>query len=391
MKKVVLFTTDLISGGVKQSTLRMCKALEMLGLEAHVISYEPIRANIEDVGGAHAHSLNLPLVREFSRIGRISFAIRRGIGLLIAPIIFFTMAWRIRPDVVFAFSYVPSILACLLKIVCPSVRVVVSNRQNPELDLDKPGVYFSLVRALSKWLYPRSDLIHSNLLTFHRKASSYYDVPPAQTVYFPNFYDFDEIRSKAEVSPRLELRKYLLCCGRLSEQKGHWVALLVYAELVKNGLYDGTLVMLGDGPLKAELEKLTKELNLENRVIFLSNASNPYPILRGADALLFPSIWEGFANVPVECMGLGVPVICAPYPGAKEALNGAAAYFDKVYPLPSFLWSSPNIPLDELSAMADKVMEVLNEREEWSRRSLEYARNFDMKICEKVIRDVIIG
>jgi len=106
-----------------------------------------------------------------------------------------------------------------------------------------------------------------------------------------------------------------LMCGRLVPYKGHSTAL---RALVKTA---GTLVVIGDGPLRGELRRQAARLGIENRVRFLGHVPNDDDVIayyRAATALWLPSILpsEAFGLVQVEAMASGCPVINTDIPGS---------------------------------------------------------------------------
>ena len=80
------------------------------------------------------------------------------------------------------------------------------------------------------------------------------------------------------------------------------------------------LTLLGDGPLRSELEALSKDLGMSDRIHFLGFRSNPFPIIRAADALVLSSRHEGMPNVVLEALACGTPVIATPAPGGLVEL-----------------------------------------------------------------------
>jgi glycosyltransferase involved in cell wall biosynthesis len=112
-----------------------------------------------------------------------------------------------------------------------------------------------------------------------------------------------------------------IACGRLTEQKGFDVLLRALAEVSKN--IDCVLHIVGDGPLMHELRLLADTLGLKERVIFHGHLTSPTEVFKKADIFVLSSRWEGFANVIVEAMSQGLPVIatdCTHGPG--EILRG---------------------------------------------------------------------
>ena len=72
---------------------------------------------------------------------------------------------------------------------------------------------------------------------------------------------------------------------------------------------DSRLIILGTGPMEAELKSLVDRLGLTDVVDFQGFHSNVLPFFRRADVFLLSSLYEGFGNVIVEALGCGTPVI----------------------------------------------------------------------------------
>ena len=88
------------------------------------------------------------------------------------------------------------------------------------------------------------------------------------------------------------------------------------------------LWIIGDGPLRHELEQLARSLNLGESVTFAGEQENPYPYIAAADALVINSKHEVFPNVVLEALALRKPVIAAPARGGlPEILDSVEASF----------------------------------------------------------------
>lgn len=92
-------------------------------------------------------------------------------------------------------------------------------------------------------------------------------------------------------------------------------------------LPDATLLLVGDGPDRPALEALAAATGVASRVRFLGNRPHAeLPALLGAaDAMVLPSEREGLANVWVEALACGTPLIITDVGGAREVLRDAAA------------------------------------------------------------------
>lgn len=114
----------------------------------------------------------------------------------------------------------------------------------------------------------------------------------------------------------------ILCVARLTEVKAHAILLRAVAELVQGG-HDPRLTLAGDGPLRAELETLTTDLRLTNRVRFLGNVGQDVigSLYANADVFALPSFAEGVPVVLMEAMASGCPVVATRIAGIPELIE----------------------------------------------------------------------
>lgn len=105
----------------------------------------------------------------------------------------------------------------------------------------------------------------------------------------------------------------LVCVGRLSKEKGQILLVEAAHRLAQAGV-PFQLVLAGDGPMRAEIEMLTHRLGLADRVRITGwlDAQGVEEAIRGACALVVPSLSEGLPVVIMEAMAHARPVI-APY------------------------------------------------------------------------------
>jgi glycosyltransferase involved in cell wall biosynthesis len=103
-------------------------------------------------------------------------------------------------------------------------------------------------------------------------------------------------------------RRLLLAVGRLAEQKGFDWLLAAFRELAqKHPGWD--LVILGEGPLRAELESQMKKAGLEGRVFLPGRVGNLGEWYEHADLYVMSSRYEGFGNTLAEGLAHGLPAI----------------------------------------------------------------------------------
>jgi glycosyltransferase involved in cell wall biosynthesis len=102
----------------------------------------------------------------------------------------------------------------------------------------------------------------------------------------------------------------LVSIGRIVEQKGQAILVKAAAGLRDQGL-EFELVIVGDGPMRAEIERLIDDLGLQGRVRITGYLSNQAVLneLLAARALILPSFAEGLPGVFFEALALGRPVV----------------------------------------------------------------------------------
>ena len=112
---------------------------------------------------------------------------------------------------------------------------------------------------------------------------------------------------------------FLICIGRLDENKNFSLVIKSLAILNKRSIKCGLLIV-GDGDEKIKLERLAEREGIKDKVLFLGYQQNPMPYLAQSKILCISSLAEGFPTVAVEAMTLGKPFITTPVSGASEEL-----------------------------------------------------------------------
>ena len=150
-------------------------------------------------------------------------------------------------------------------------------------------------------------------------------VPPERMTVLRNGVDLQLFRPSARDFMRRELGfkgVTLLSVGHLIPRKAHDMVIRAL------GLLPGfDLIIIGSGPERAALAGLTKSLGLSERVRFV--AALPQDQLASyygaADALVLASSREGWANVLLEAMACGTPVVASDVGGASELVASPEA------------------------------------------------------------------
>ncbi len=194
-----------------------------------------------------------------------------------------------------------------------------------------------------------------------------------------NGLQLDDIQKKAKESishPWIGKQnfKLVLGMGRLSHQKNFSGLLHTFAKLEDKERY--RLLILGKGPEKDTLLSLAAELKIQRFVDFLGFIENPYPFLAQADLFVLPSKWEGFANVVIESLACGTPIVAADCPGCPVDILG-----DKPF--------ARIVPTEDPRAMAIAIKEILSLNIEQT-PIMEFAQQFTIQNSAQHYLNLII-
>ena len=141
-------------------------------------------------------------------------------------------------------------------------------------------------------------------------------VPPASPLG-------DGVRERIDRELGLGPGPVIAAVGRLAPQKAH-ARLLEAAALVHAERTDVQFVIVGDGPLRADLEAHAARLGIEQAVRFTGVRDDAPQIIARADMLAFSSDWEGLSIAALEALAAGVPIVSTEVAGTRELLATGA-------------------------------------------------------------------
>ena len=194
-----------------------------------------------------------------------------------------------------------------------------------------------------------------------------------------NSFNFDEIYKLANENIDKDLEgQYILAIGRLEETQKDFTTLIKAYSKICNEVEEN-LYIIGDGRHREQLESLTKDLKIENRVKFLGFRTNPYPYLKRANLFVHSSKFEGLPTVIIEAMILKKMIIATDCPtGPSELLNNGK--------------NGILVEIGNIDEMADNMKKVLLNKEvqkEYLKNSEEKLKEFDARLVMREFENIL--
>lgn len=190
-------------------------------------------------------------------------------------------------------------------------KVVVSERNDT-----RSYRYPLLWRVLRRLLYRRADQVTANMVAALRDMGAY--VPESRLALVPNPVDCppDDALARPDCSKRI------VSVGRLVSYKRHLMLIEAFAALADE-FGDWELDIVGEGPMRPELERAIAGLGLAGRVHLHGLCRDVAARYRAGAMFVLPSSVEGTPNAMLEAMAHGLPCI------VSDSLSGALDHVDE--------------------------------------------------------------
>lgn len=207
--------------------------------------------------------------------------------------------------------------------------------------------FVALKRRRLAEAYRRSDVVVAVSKLAASAAETYYGLPEDSVVVVKNPVDTTRLHPRtAETRENRSQETRLVCVGRMTQEKGHADlidALAIALDRWPSARPRPELRLIGDGPLRSELQSQVQTRGLSEFVQFAGARKGAAAEIADADALILPSRFEGMPNVVLESMAIGTPVIATQAGGTIELQHQNATAF----------WAAPNDP----SSLAEAILD----------------------------------
>lgn len=340
-RRIAFVIAHLGPGGSQRVLVNVANALAEHGHETHVVTVGGDCPDVYELSPAvRRHRLSDPVQGEaHDRCSRKSYRLAMGGGgLHVAPAGAADAGpfrgWPRRLGSIQRFLRTVAMLRGKLKAIEPEVvvslitltnmmtilatrglalKTVISERNDPRLQKPEPAL-----QVLRRLTYPLADIITAN--TTEALSALGALAPKSKLAYLPNPLQV----SGSRMVIRYSAPTYV-CVGRLVHQKGIDL-LLKSSALAFTALPDWRLAIIGDGPLRSELQGLALSLGIADRVDWLGQVDDPFPYLKAAQFFVSASRFEGTPNALLEALSCSLPAIVTDAsPGPLELIGHGEA------------------------------------------------------------------
>ena len=171
----------------------------------------------------------------------------------------------------------------------------------------------------------------------------------------------------------------VLGAGRMTNQKDFPTLIRAFARLVRQR--PARLIILGEGPLRQELEGLAQDLGIDDRVSFPGWVDNPFALMSRASLFVLSSIHEGLPTVLVEAMACGCPCVSTDCPSGPAEILEDGRY-------------GPLVPVDDEAALAEAMGKVLDEPPDAKvlrQRAADFSPERAADAYERLVRRLVVS
>jgi sugar transferase (PEP-CTERM/EpsH1 system associated) len=253
----------------------------------------------------------------------------------------------LRPDVVHCHNHKPIVYGGLATLLLPRTRLVFTKHGASSWDGEALSGLSRFVVGRSHAVIAVSKDIAGPLASegWVRRERLHTVLNGIDTDEFQHASSTQALKAPLGFSPEHRL---IGTVARLSKEKDQATLLRAFARLSPRRP-EARLLVVGDGTLRGDLERLAGELGIQDRTLFAGEREDIADILASLDVFCLPSLTEGTSLTLLEAMSTGLPVVATAVGGNLEIVrNGVSGLL---------------VPPREPERLADALMEVLRDPE----------------------------
>jgi glycosyltransferase involved in cell wall biosynthesis len=283
-----------------------------------------------------------------------------------------------QPDVVLSMPWYFNLVAIWARFLAgASTKVILGEHNIISLEAGiehRNNLRLRYLPMVMRYIYPAGDGLIAVCKDTITDLTDTLKIPiPFSTSVILNPIDIERIQHLANRPPEhpwfqdLEI-PVILTAARLAKQKQLDVLIHAFAQVVKQ--LPARLMILGEGPLRKELESLCRELQIEEWVSMPGYEVNPYPYMARCGVFVMTSAWEPCGIALQEAMACSAATIVSDAPGGAKDVIGRGEY-------------GMLIPVGDVDALTKALLQLLTQtdlRKHYQQQGHQRSQDFHYRI-----------
>lgn len=335
--KISILTHDISGGTFTNLCPALVRGLRELGVDCNLVILD---ATPEEIS-------------KFADIPIVTLNVKRTAFSLFAVVQYLR---KYRPDIILPMPWYFNIVAVWARYLSRvNTKVILGEHNIISLEASiehREKLHLRFLPILMRYTYPHADglvgvskdTITDLVETLKIKAKI-----PKQVIFNPINAAYVQHLAQSSIDHRWFSSSeipIIFTVARLAKQKRLDGLLEAFAQIIK--VTPARLLILGEGPLRSELEQLCKKLGIEDSVWMPGYDSNPYRYMANCDVFVLASAWEGCPVALQEAMVCGAAVVVTDAPGGMKDIVDDGKF-------------GVIAPANNPSLLAEKIVQVLKQ------------------------------
>ncbi|RLV61410.1 glycosyltransferase [Parashewanella curva] len=290
--KVTLFVSSLSGGGAEGVCVNLANGLSDRGYDVTLLVL-----NLENAQLKH---------KVIESVNVVSLGVDR------ARNVFFKLRQYLAENNVkflLVFNYELTVISVLVRATLKGHCKIIARNINTISQNTKSRDFSWWKKKMIAWFYCKADHVVNQCKAMQEDLIMHIPALEGKTsvIYNPVNKQIEDFAENTDFSS-ISKDNYILCVGRLEEQKAFHRAIDAFSLVIKK-YPDLRLKIVGEGSLEPQLKQLATELKVSDSVDFEGFQSDIIPYYLKARMTLLTSLYEGFPNALIESITLGTPVV----------------------------------------------------------------------------------
>lgn len=173
--------------------------------------------------------------------------------------------------------------------------------------------FWACSKKAASWIFP-DDL--------NEKVKIIHNAIPVEDYQY-NSEIREKIRKEYNISKDTHIYAHV---GRFMQQKNPIMLINIFEKIIEKD-DRAQCWMIGDGPMRNQIENRIEELGLKDKIVLLGQKNNVAELMQAMDVFVFPSLFEGLSLVMIEAQAAGLPILASNTLSSEHTITNTIRYY----------------------------------------------------------------